>query len=40
MHQWYGVLALIVIFIGSVVPTVLLVILWFRADRPAGGATR
>jgi hypothetical protein len=39
MHQWYGILALIAIFTGSVAPAVLLVILWFREDRPAGGAT-
>jgi hypothetical protein len=37
MHQWYGILALIVIFIGSVVPAALLVWLWFQKHRPPEG---
>jgi predicted neutral ceramidase superfamily lipid hydrolase len=34
MHGWYGILALIVIFIGSFGPATLLVVLWFKYDRP------
>jgi hypothetical protein len=39
MHRWYGILALIVIFIGGFGPAILLVVLWFQDDRPPGGAT-
>jgi hypothetical protein len=39
MHRWYGILALIVIFIGSVAPAVLLTVLWFQGHKPPGGAT-
>jgi hypothetical protein len=40
MHQWYGIAALIVIFIGSVAPAVLLSILLVRAYRSASAAGR
>jgi hypothetical protein len=40
MHQWYGIVALIVIFIGSVAPAVLVSVLLRRAYRSASPAER
>ena len=46
MHQWYGILALIAIFIGSVAPAVLLImgrlfpLMWQGAGSEAGSPRR
>jgi hypothetical protein len=40
MHQWYGIVALIVIFIGSVAPAVLVSVLLRRAYRSASREDR